>query len=300
MSEELTFTVAAGEEGRIDRLLGRRFPGASRRRLAELFEARAVRIDGAVARKGDVARAGATVTLVRAPATAADLAPAPEPELALDVLFADDHLVAVAKPAGVPSQPLRAGERGTAAGAIVARFPECRGVGDDPREAGLAHRLDIGTSGVLLAARDGATWRQLRGAFRGGAVVKEYLALVCGRADAGSSDLPLAQRGNHVVVDPLGLPASTRWQVVERLPAHTLLRCTADTGRMHQVRVHLADAGTPVAGDTLYGGAPLPGLVGHFLHAARLELRHPTTGAALVVEAPLPPDRQAALAAARS
>ncbi|HTM23330.1 MAG TPA: pseudouridine synthase, partial [Kofleriaceae bacterium] len=144
------------------------------------------------------------------------------------------------------------------------------------------------------------TWRQLRGAFRSGAVAKQYLALVCGAAGNGGSEQPLAQRGNHVAVDPLGLPASTRWQVVERFAAHTLLRCTAETGRMHQVRAHLAAAGTPVAGDTLYGGAPLPGLIAHFLHAARVDLHHPRTGQPLIIEAPLPPDRTAAIAAARS
>jgi len=297
----LSFVVEVGEEGRIDRVLAGRFPGAGRRRLAELFAARAVRIDGALARKGDLAAAGATVTLERAPALAADLAATADPDLVVDVLHADPRLVAVAKPAGVPSQPLRAGERGTAAGAIVARFPECAGVGDDPREAGLIHRLDIGTSGVLITARDGATWRSLRGALRAGTVTKQYLALVQGHAVDGGSDAPLTQRGKRVVLDHAGgLPAETRWQVVERLPAHTLLRVTATTGRMHQVRAHLAAAGTPVAGDALYGGQPLPGLVGHFLHAARVELRHPDGGAPLVIEAPLPADRQAALDAARA
>jgi 23S rRNA pseudouridine1911/1915/1917 synthase len=240
----------------------------------------------AVARKGDPARAGARVTLAAPPADAAALRPLPDPDAPLAVLHADDHLLALAKPPGGPSHPLRAGERGTLANALVARYPECAGAGADPREAGLVQRLDAGTSGALLAARDRATWDALRALFRAGAVGKLYLALVHGAAADDESHQPIRDQ-----------PASTRWTVDRRLPGYTLLRCVAQTGRMHQVRIHLAGAGHPVVGDRDYGplGAAPAGLIGHFLHAARLELSHPRGGAALVIEAPLPPDRLAAL-----
>ncbi len=119
-------------------------------------------VDGARARKGDRVAAGARVTLREQPAVGDALAPAAQPELPLDVLHLDATLVAVCKPAGPPSHPLRAGETGTLANALVARFPECAGAGRDPREAGLVHRLDRGTSGVLVAARDPGTWQSLR------------------------------------------------------------------------------------------------------------------------------------------
>lgn len=263
-----------------------------------------VLLDGRPARKGAMAAAGAEVTLLAPPITDECLFAVAEPDAPLIVLYEDAALIAVAKPAGVPSQPIRPGERGTLANSLVARFPECRGVGRDPREAGLAHRLDTNTSGVLLAARDAETWHRLREAFGASSVRKHYLALVVGEvADHGRCDAALVQRGRRVVVSERGdgLPASTAWTVVERFAGHTLLRCATRSGRMHQVRVHLAHAGWPIVGDALYGGAATGAgpLVGHFLHAESLELVHPTSGELLRVEAPLPGDREATLALVR-
>ena len=290
----ITLRVEPDEVGRIDRLLVRRYPESSRRLLAELFDEGAVRIGRRIARKGDRVAAGDEVTLARAPAQGADLHPVPDPEAAarLSVLHVDDELVVVAKPPGMPSQPLRPGERGTVAGGLAALHPECARVSDDPRDGGLVHRLDIGTSGALAAARTRAAWTALRAAFGAGEVDKEYLALVEAAPVARSCDLPLAQRGKRAVVDlGEGLPAHTEWEVVAQHGARRLLRCRATTGRMHQVRAHLAQCGAPIVGDELYGGAPFPGLVGFFLHAAVLRLR------GITVEAPLPPDRLAVLAA---
>ncbi len=289
------FTVADGEGDRIDRVIARRFPASSRRRVTDLFDDGAVRLDGKLAKKGDRAHAGAVIELAREPATPEDLRVQPDPEAAarLVVLFTDDDVVMVAKPPGMPSQPLRAGELGTAAGGVIALHPECAAVADDPRDGGLLHRLDGGTSGVLAAARSRGAWQALRAAFAAHQVDKTYLALCDTPPVSRACDGPLAQRGKKVVVDhTAGLDAHTSWEVVRRIGERVLLRCTATTGRMHQVRVHLATCGAPIAGDTLYGGQPLPELVGFFLHAERLTLPgYPT------VEAPLPPDRVAALAA---
>lgn len=295
---QTSFVVGADEDDRLDRVLSRRFPQASRKRLAELFAEGAVRVDGRVARKGDRAAPGTEVRLTRPPTGDADLRPVGDPEAAarLTVLHEDDGVVVVAKPAGMPSQPLRAGERGTAASGIVALHPECAFVADDPRDGGLVHRLDIGTSGVLIAARTRAMWTALRLAFGAGAVAKEYLALVDAAPVAAECEEPLAQRGARVVVDHTdGLPAHTRWEVVRRFDGRRLLRCHATTGRMHQIRVHLATCGAPITGDTLYGGQPFPGLHGFFLHAS--VVRFPVHTGELTVEAPLPADRRAVLAA---
>ena len=220
------------------------------------------------------------------------------------MLYADDHMVVVSKPAGMPSHPLRAGELGTAANGLVARYPACAAIGDDPREAGLVHRLDGGTSGALVCALDRATWERLRAAFTAGAVDKEYLALVEGRPVADGCEAPLTQAGSpggsRAVVDGRGQPASTTWQIAEPLAHHTLLTCRAQTGRMHQVRAHLAHCGTPIAGDVLYGGAPIADLAGFFLHAASITLPQPTPGQRVEVRAPLPEDRAALLARFRS
>jgi 23S rRNA pseudouridine1911/1915/1917 synthase len=291
---DVRFVVTADEAGRVDRAIARRFPETSRKRLTELFAAGAVRVGGKRARKGDRVDAGAEVVLAQAPSGAGDLAPVADPGAAarLVVLHLDDHIVAVDKPPGMPSQPLRAGERGTAANGIASLHPECAATSDDPRDGGLVHRLDIGTSGVLIAARTRASWESLRRAFGAGQVAKDYLALTRGAPVASECDAPLAQRGRRVVVDAAeGLAAHTSWRIEQTLGPWRLLRCKASTGRMHQIRAHLAHCGAPIAGDTLYGGTELAGLIGFFLHAASVQLPGGVT-----IEAPMPADRLAALA----
>jgi 23S rRNA pseudouridine1911/1915/1917 synthase len=294
----VVLVVGAAETGRIDRLVAQRFPGANRRLLAELFAAGGVRIGGRIARKGDRVEAGMEVTLAAPPSRGEDVRPAPDPDAAarLGVLHVDDDVVVIAKPPGMPSQPLRPGERGTAAGGLAHLHPECAEVSDDPRDGGLVHRLDVGTSGALIAARTRAAWLALRAAFGAGGVDKEYLALVEHPPVAAGCDLPLAQRGTRAVVDLVdGLPAHTAWEVVARHGERRLLRCRATTGRMHQVRAHLARCGAPIVGDARYGGDPFPGLIGFFLHAALV--RFPGRAGPTAVEAPLPPDRAGVLAA---
>jgi 23S rRNA pseudouridine1911/1915/1917 synthase len=306
----------AREPGRVDLLVAAHLAGASRRRVAALFAAGRVRVDGRVARKGLHVPAGAVIEIIAEPAppppplptatplptSDAALWPVPDPALSLPVLHVDSALVVVAKPPGMPSHPLRPGELGTAANALVAYWPECAGVGRDPREAGLVHRLDTDTSGVLVAARTQPVWDAVRAAFARGEVHKRYLALVHGEPTASGCDQPLVHRGKRMAparpTDPAALPAVTHWRVIERLGPFSLVECTAQTGRMHQVRVHLSLSGVPIVGDRTYGPATLPDalpLHGHFLHALSITLPHPLTLEPLAIEAPLPPDRQETL-----
>jgi 23S rRNA pseudouridine1911/1915/1917 synthase len=281
---------------RVDKALARLFPESGRRQLAQLFEDGAIRVNGKRVKKGDRVAVGDTVELAREPVSGVALRPAPDPDVPLDVLVERSELVVVAKPAGIPSQPLRAGELGTVANAIAFRFPECVAIGDDPRDGGLVHRLDIGTSGVLVVARTIEAYRALRDAFGAGRVSKHYLAITDGHPVARECDAPLAQRGKRVAIDLAeGLPAYTEIVVERTSPDHALVRCIAQTGRMHQVRAHLAHVGAPITGDTLYGGAPLSGHDGFFLHAASIAL--PLGPDPLVVEAPLPARFTGALAA---
>ena len=290
----MKLTIDAAD--RVDKALARFYPEAGRKQLAQLFADGAVRVNGKRASKGDRVAAGDVVDLAREPASGAQLRPSPDPDVPLVILAERSELVAVGKPAGVPSQPLRAGELGTMANAIAFRFPECVAIGDDPRDGGLVHRLDIGTSGVLIAARTPEAHRALRAAFGAGMVIKHYLAITDGRPVARECDAPLAQRGKRAVVDLAeGLPAYTEITVEHTLPGHALVRCIARTGRMHQVRAHLAHVGAPLSGDALYGGAPLAGHDGFFLHAERIAL--PLGGEPMVVAAPIPDRFTRALAA---
>ena len=268
-----------------------------RARVKELLERGAVRIGGRPPRKGDRTVAGARVEVTL---TDEDPRPVPQPELPLSVIHLDPQLVAVDKPAGVPSHPLQPGERGTVVNALVARHPECAEASADPREGGLVHRLDTLTSGVLLAARTGEAWRALREAFSGRQVDKRYLAVVTGPvADEGEIDLPLRHRGDHV--EPAmaggGREALTDFRVLSRAGDASLLEVRIHTGVLHQIRAHLAAIGAPVLGDTDYGGRPLPGLDRFFLHAARLGFSHPATGSRLEITAPLPDELHRALEA---
>jgi 23S rRNA pseudouridine1911/1915/1917 synthase len=292
--------LTAHEAGRVDKALAKVFPDAGRRALSELFDEGAVRLRGKRAKKGDRVEVGDEIELARAPSVRE--APAPDASITLDVLVERPELIALCKPAGMPSQPLRAGELGCAANAIAARWPECAklavelegaGASVDVRDGGLVHRLDVGTSGVLIAARTAESYRALREAFASGGVTKEYLALCGARPVSRECDAPLAQRGDHVRVDYTdGLAASTDFAVERATATHSLVRCTARTGRMHQVRAHLAHVGAPIAGDVLYGGAVLDGMEGFFLHAAKVVLP-----GEVVIEAPLPARFAAALAA---
>jgi 23S rRNA pseudouridine1911/1915/1917 synthase len=302
-----TFTVLPEHAGeRTDRFLAGAM-GISRRAAQALIEEGAVRVGVRTARKGEHVQAGDVVQV-----RVANPAPAvvPEADLPVPFVFADDFLVIVDKPAGMPTHPLRPGERSTAAGAVAARFPDVLAAGP-PREGGAVHRLDAGTSGLLCFARTSDAYGKMRDAFHEGRVEKTYIALSLGDPpESGSCSLPIghARKGApraRAYGDPRqarrhgALPAQTRFRVTARYRGCALLEVQTLTGRMHQVRVHLAHLGHPLAGDALYRSEGLSdptGLTRPFLHAFRLVLPHPADGRRMTFESPLPAELRAVLA----
>ncbi len=281
----------AGAGKRIDVFVGEALT-LSRAKLKTLFEDGLVKLNGRRAKKGVMVARGDTLE-VDVPETPVSENAAADTSFELRTLYVDDQLVFVDKPAGMPSQPLKPGEVGTVANALICRFPEMAGIGDDPREAGLCHRLDVETSGVLLAARNRATWEAMRAAFSDErAVTKKYLALVKGPlADDGVIELPLEHAGDHVVPNiEKGRPAITEFSVRARQGSYALVDVKLITGVLHQVRAHLASVGAPIVGDTLYGGADEPELKRFFLHAVSLAVVNPVTNLLVRAESPLPPE----------
>jgi 23S rRNA pseudouridine1911/1915/1917 synthase len=295
-----TLTVDAAKAGqRVDLFIGEAL-GLSRAKLKRLFEEGAVRVDGRPAKKGLLVAAGQRI-LVKWEEEAREAVP--DADFPLTVLHEDAALVVVDKPAGRPSHPLKPGETGTVANALIARYPECAQASEDSREGGLCHRLDIETSGVLLAARTREAWQRMRTAFSGREVDKHYVALVTGPlADEGDIEVPLRHHPRHPDRVEPALPgedgareAHSLFQVRARAGDFSLVEVRILTGVLHQVRAHLAGIGAPLVGDTLYGGREEPGLSRFFLHARALGFTHPDTGQRLQVESPLPPELSAVL-----
>jgi 23S rRNA pseudouridine1911/1915/1917 synthase len=219
------------------------------------------------------------------------------PEADYAVPYADEHLLVVDKPAGVVVHPARGHRTGTLAQALAG----VAAGGEDATRAGIVHRLDRDTSGLLVVARTEQAHRALRAALQRREMTREYLALVEGRPPArtGTIDAPLGRdrRARTRMSTDTDVPraAITHFEIEQALPRTTLLRVRLETGRTHQIRAHLRAIDHPVAGDPEYGTPGRLGLERQFLHAARLAFAHPVTGAPIDVTSPLPPDLQAAL-----
>lgn len=230
------------------------------------------------------------------PEQAGEMFAAPVP-----VVLEDEHLLVVDKPAGMATHPSRGHSTGTLAQALGARVAG----GEDPDRAGIVHRLDIGTSGLLVVARDDETHRALQEAIARRDVARDYLALVAGRprSRTGTIDAPIGRdrrrRTVHSVDTDRPREAVTHFEIEEEMPHATLLRVRLETGRTHQIRAHLQAIGLPVVGDPEYGIEGALGLDRQFLHAARLSFPHPA-GGEVEVASPLPEDLEAALARARA
>jgi 23S rRNA pseudouridine1911/1915/1917 synthase len=271
----------------------------SRAAAERLLTAGAVLVDGRARGKSHKLAGGEEVE-IEAPEPAAEepLVAAPE----LTVAYADEHLLVVDKPSGVVVHPARGHAGGTLAQALAAAGAE----GGEEDRPGIVHRLDRDTSGLLVVARSQETYERLRRLVRRRALTREYLALVVGRprSRAGTVDAPIGRDRHDRLRQSLDTDtpraAVTHFELEELLPGRALLRVRLETGRTHQIRVHLAAIDLPVSGDPTYGIAGDLGLERQFLHAARLAFEHPVTGADVDVTSPIPPDLAAALEAARS
>jgi 23S rRNA pseudouridine1911/1915/1917 synthase len=291
------------EGERVDRAVAL-LTGWTRSEVASLLARGAVSVDGTPVAKSRRLVAGEVVAVEGAP----EVAGPPEPEvLPLTVVHEDDAVVVVDKPAGLVVHPGAGHASGTLVNALLARYPELATVGD-PARPGIVHRLDRDTSGLLVVARRQAAYERLVEALAAHAVDRRYRALVWGIPESarGVVDAPVGRSTRsrtRMAVREGGKPARTAYRVEESFPdpGVALLRCTLETGRTHQIRVHLAAIRHPVVGDLTYGSArPALALARPFLHAQELAFAHPVTGEPLHFVSPLPPELEAVLDALRS
>ena len=290
---------AAGE--RLDRFLAACEGVGSRAEAERLLGAGAVLVDGSVRAKSHRLAGGEELVLELPERRESVLEP--EPVEGLRVVYEDEHLLVVDKPAGVVVHPSAGHAHGTVVHGLLSR--EIEG-GEEPERPGIVHRLDRDTSGLLVVARSDEAHRRLQRLVRRRKLVREYLALVRGRplSRAGRIEAPIGRDRNdptrHSLDTPTPREASTTFEVLELLPKHTLLQVGLETGRTHQIRVHLVAIDLPVSGDPTYGVPADLGLERQFLHAARLAFPHPFSGDEVEVSSPLPADLQRALDMARS
>jgi 23S rRNA pseudouridine1911/1915/1917 synthase len=292
---------------RLDRWLAERLPDLSRARLQALIDEGRVLVDGRPARPSARVKAGQRLSVdVPAPVEAV---PRPQ-DIPIRVVHEDARLLVLDKPAGLAVHPGAGRAEGTLVNALLHHVKDLSGVGGVLRP-GIVHRLDRGTSGLLVVAKDDSTHRALAAQFAARTVEKEYLALVLGVPSAREGRIAAAigrhptSRKRMAVRDLGGREALTTWRVEEALDGAALLRVRIHTGRTHQIRVHLASIGHPVAGDGEYGGTRTPpskrarsreilaGLARPALHAARLTFTHPASGQRMTFESALPEDVRA-------
>jgi 23S rRNA pseudouridine1911/1915/1917 synthase len=292
--QQHNLTVTDGGD-RLDRYLGENVPGLSRTHAQELIHAGHVRVNGLTAKASLKLSAGDEVTVTVPPETTPDLQPESIP---LDLLYEDGDVLVVNKPAGMTVHPAPGNEEHTLVNAVLARITE---MPDDTGRPGIVHRLDKDTSGVMVIARSRQALAALSDQFKERTVVKTYLVLVRGRVtpQQGVIEAPIGRDAHdrqRMAIIERGRPSRTEYRVARYVGPFTLLEVKPETGRTHQIRVHLAAIGHPVAGDTTYG-VKAPPLTRQFVHAWKLRFRLPSSNQEVEFSASLPAELQAALEA---
>ncbi len=306
MSPPVTVTVPdEGAGQRIDRFLALVVPNLSRSQLQRLIRKGAVRVAGAAVKPNHVIRSGEEIAVQIPEPTE----PAPRPEaLPLPIVYQDEDVVVIDKPAGMVVHPAAGHESGTVVNALLHAVDDLSGIGGE-RRPGIVHRLDRGTSGLMVVAKNDQAHEELARQFHDREVEKEYIALVWGSVTAGRRiDTPIGRdpvnRKKMSAKVRRSREAVTRIVRVEPLPGLSLAQIAIHTGRTHQIRVHLSAIGHSIVGDALYGGVHrrVPGdiravarLERPFLHAARLIFKHPADGRRMEFTSPIPADLQAVL-----
>lgn len=280
----------AGE--RADALLSRLIPDLTRSGAQRLLERRAVRADGRPVRKNDRLSAGDRLEVEL---------PDPEPvqavpqDIPLDVVYEDGDVIVVNKPAGLVVHPAPGHPDGTLVNALLYHCGASLSGINGQLRPGIVHRIDRDTSGLIIAAKNDKAHLALAAQLQDHSLARTYEAVAVGKLkeDSGTVDAPIgrhpADRKRMAIDRRNGREAVTHWSVLARYPGYTHVECRLETGRTHQIRVHLASIGHPLLGDTVYGAKkPVPGLAGQCLHARRLRFVHPSTGEPVELECPLP------------
>jgi len=292
--EKVSFVVGEREQGiRLDRYLVSRLPGAlSRAVIQRLIREAAVTAGGVPAKAHHKVASGEVIEVTMPEPRAATIAPE---EIAIDVVYEDDDVVVVNKRAGMVVHPAPGNEGGTLLNALVHRSTRLSSIGGSQRP-GIVHRIDKGTSGLLVIAKNDRAHRSLAAQFKNRTTERAYVALVKGvvQFDNGTIELPIGRSGRDrkkmAVISPKPKAAVTRYRVIRRFDDSTLLELRLETGRTHQIRVHLAYIGYPILGDDTYGAKGLFGRPA--LHAKALGFVHPGTGRFMRFDSVLPSDMQ--------
>ena len=281
---------AAGE--RIDQFVSRSVEGVTRSAAQRLLETGCVTIGGRPVKKNHRTEAGEEICVSLPDPEPVEIVPQNIP---MDIVYEDGDVVVVNKPVGMVVHPAPGHPDGTLVNALLYHCGASLSGINGAIRPGIVHRIDRDTSGLIIAAKNDMAHLALAEQLKDHSLAREYAAVAVGnlREDAGTVDAPIGRhpvdRKKMCVDVKNGRPAVTHWQVIERYSGYTYIRCRLETGRTHQIRVHMASIGHPLLGDTVYGRKkPWPGLAGQCLHARRLRFRHPRTGEWVEVECPLP------------
>lgn len=268
---------------RVDIFLRKNLGGVSRSKIKRWIAEGEVRVDGRKIKKGHLLSGGERVFV--SPGALEPFQLLPDDSICLRWIHEEDSFLIVDKPANIPTYPLKSREIGTLANALVARYPDLKNIGPDRREAGLVHRLDTPTSGLLVVARKEETYEMLRQQFRNHQVVKRYLAWVWGRIDQkGEIETSFESKGRRKVRVLPGNECKSLFVPVDHTADQTLLHITLTQGKRHQIRAHLSYLGHPVVGDRLYGKED--GATRLFLHATAIEFQHPKSKKRVIYKSP--------------